>query len=489
MRADAARLSDVAAALEASPISADVLLSDVHHDSRDVTPGSLFVAIRGANVDGHDLAVDAVSAGAVALIVQRELDLDVPQIVVADSRAALATAAAVVHGHPSHQLQIIGVTGTNGKTTVTHMIEAIARTSGLKTGIIGTLGARVGVREIPVERTTPESSDLQRLLALMVEDAVDLVAMEVSSHALALHRSDEIQFGVAAFTNLSRDHLDFHGDMESYYSEKARLFEASRSRTAAVWIDDASGARIASETKLPVTRVGLGAGADVFASQIEVDSRGSTFSLHIEGREARLRIPVPAQFNIANALLAAAACRESGLSFEQICHGLEALPQVPGRFEVVPGGWRFQAIVDYAHTPGAVTAVIAEARSLTSAGIIAVIGAGGDRDQEKRPLMGAAAATADRIYVTSDNPRSEDPESIVAEVAGGMSPDASVVIEVDRRAAIRAALGAAEDGDIVLILGKGHEQGQEFAEGRVEPFDDRVVVAEEGAALPGTADG
>ena len=485
MSADGSRLSEVAAVLEVGFEGPDIVLGDVHHDSRNATPGSLFVAIAGSNVDGHDHAASAVLRGASALVVERRLDVDVPQLVVADSRAALASAAAVVHGNPSRQLQIVGVTGTNGKTTVVHMIEAVAATAGLTTGLIGTLGARIESREIPLERTTPESSDTQRLLRRMVDAGVGLVAMEVSSHALALHRSDSIYFRVAAFTNLSRDHLDFHGDMESYYAAKARLFTAEKAAVGVIWVDDAWGDRLAAATQVPVVRVGLTEGADVSASRLEVGAQGSSFAFRVGDQEVRVRIPVPARFNVSNALVAAAACLESGLTFDEICRGLEALPQVPGRFEVVAGPWSFQAVVDYAHTPDAVAAVIAEARSLTSGRVLALVGAGGDRDQEKRPLMGAAAGTADLTFVTSDNPRSEDPESIVAEVAAGVRDSAGLFVEVDRRVAIRTALAMARDGDIVLVLGKGHEQGQEFADGLVEPFDDRIVVQEEGTASTG----
>ncbi len=487
MPVDGSRLSEVAAELGVSFHGPDVALTDVLHDSRSAVPESLFVAILGSNADGHDHAVAAVARGSAAIVVERRLDVEVPQLIVADSRAAMARAAAVVHGDPSRQLRIVGVTGTNGKTTVTHMIEAVARSSGMTTGLIGTLGARIGSREIPLERTTPESSDIQRLLARMVETEVDLVAMEVSSHALALHRCDAIRFRVAAFTNLSRDHLDFHGDMESYFAEKARLFDVDTTAVAVVWVDDPWGARLAATTPVPVVRVGFEAGADVSASRLDVDARGSSFVLRQGDREAMVRIPVAARFNVANALVASAACLDSGIPFDDVCRGLETLPQIPGRFEVVPGPWRFQSIVDYAHTPDAVAAVIGEARLLAPGRVLALLGAGGDRDQEKRPLMGAAAATADLTFITSDNPRSEDPAAIVAEVVGGVPETAHLVVEVDRRIAIRTALGMARDGDIVLVLGKGHEQGQEFADGRVEPFDDRRVVNEEGTALEGGA--
>jgi UDP-N-acetylmuramoyl-L-alanyl-D-glutamate--2,6-diaminopimelate ligase len=450
-----------------------------------VAAGSLFVAIAGARADGHDHAAAAVQRGAAGLVVERHLDIDVPQLVVADSRSALAVAASVVHRHPSRRLRVVGVTGTNGKTTVTHMIEAIGREVGLMTGLIGTLGARIGDVEVALERTTPESSDVQRLLGDMVDAGIEIAAMEVSSHALALHRADAIDFTIAAFTNLSQDHLDFHGTMEAYFTEKARLFTRERCGTAVVWADDPWGARLAAETDVDVVTVGRSDTADVYGEDIEARPDGSTFTLHAAGKVRRVRIPVPARFNVDNALVAAAVCLEAGIEFTVVCRALEALPQIPGRLEVVAGPWPFQVLVDYAHTPDAVAAVISEMKSLGSGRVLALVGAGGDRDEEKRPLMGAAAATADLAIITSDNPRSEDPAAIIADVAGGLRDDAGLVVEVDRRAAIRKAMDEAAVDDIVLVLGKGHEQGQEFAEGIIEPFDDRVVVREEGATISG----
>ena len=478
-------LGTVASALGLSLSGGDAAIDDVHHDSRRVGPGSLFVAVSGAVADGHDHAGAAVSAGATALIVERELALDVPQLVVADSRSALAVAAAVVHGHPSRSLRVVGITGTNGKTSVAHMVDAIATHAGLHTGVMGTLGARIAGEDVTLDRTTPESTDLQRLLSRMAGAGVDVVSMEVSSHALALHRVDAVRFRVVAFTNLSQDHLDFHGDMTAYFNQKATLFTPERAFVGVVWIDDAWAARLAAESTLPIIRVGHGDDADVSGVEWAVDARGSSFTLRAAGRAARVRIPVPARFNTANALLASAICLELDLDFDDVCRGLEKLPQVPGRFEAVPGPWGFQVVVDYAHTPDAVAAAIAEARSITAGRVLALVGAGGDRDQDKRPLMGAAAGSADVTFVTSDNPRSEDPATIVAAVAGGVPTGSTLVVAVDRRAAIRAVLAEARDDDMVLILGKGHEQGQEFFDGRIEPFDDRVVALEEGRSVLG----
>ncbi len=487
MPSEGALLSDLAAALHVGFGGRDKLITDVHHDSRSATAGSLFVAVRGANHDGHDHAAAAVEMGASALLVERHLDVEVPQIVVGDSRAALALAAAIVHGNPSYSLSVVGVTGTNGKTSVTHMVSAIGRAAGMETGMIGTVGAQIGGRDVSLERTTPEASDLQRLLRRMADEAVELVAVEVSSHALALHRVDAVRFRVAAFTNLSQDHLDFHGDMESYFTVKARLFDPERSERAVIWVDDSWGVRLAAETDIPVLRVGLSSDADVAASSVSVDGSGSSFRLRAGWDEAFVRMPIAARFNVENAVVAAASCLEAGIDFETVCRGLESLPQIPGRFEVVPGPAGVRAVVDYAHTPEAVVTAITEARGLTAGRVIAVFGAGGDRDRDKRPLMGAAASTADVVVVTSDNPRSEDPEAIISEVASGLERPDAAVLEAGRRRAIRAALSAARSGDVILVLGKGHEQGQEFASGRIEPFDDRVVIAEEWATQSGGA--
>ena len=476
-------LQEVAAALDVAYVGPLVAIRDVHHDSRAVVDGSAFVAVAGATFDGHDFVEDAITAGAAAVIVERPVNADIAQLVVPDSRKALAVAASVVHGYPSRRLAVVGVTGTNGKTTVTHMIDAIARSSGIATGVVGTLGARIGDRELRLDRTTPESSDLQRLLADMASAGVRLVAMEVSSHALALHRADAVNFGVVAFTNLSQDHLDFHGTMMGYFIEKSRLFLPEVAQRAVIWVDDPWGSRLAANTPLEVTRVGLGPGADVSASEIATDHEGSRFLLRIGRLVKEVQLPIPALFNVANSLVAAGACAAAGIGFDDICAGLGSLPRIRGRFEVVPGTWPFLVVVDYAHTPDAVAAVIREARSLTEGRVVAVVGAGGDRDHEKRPKMGAAAGTADVTILTSDNPRSEDPEAIVAEVRSGIPQRSRLIVEVDRRRAIRAGLAEADDIDIVLILGKGHEQGQELAGGRVEPFDDRTVVVEEGSAL------
>jgi UDP-N-acetylmuramoyl-L-alanyl-D-glutamate--2,6-diaminopimelate ligase len=458
-------------------------VSDVTHDSRAAGPGVLFVAVRGFTVDGHYFIPAAAAAGSPAVCVEEEGALgELPAIVVGDTRGVLGVLAATIHGHPSEHLRLVGVTGTNGKTTVTHLVESIAAAAGLSHAIVGTVGARIGGEPVPVARTTPEASDFQRLLRRMVEAGVDVAAVEVSSHALALGRVAATRFTVAAFTNLSRDHLDFHGDMEAYLAAKASLFE--QADAAVVWVDDPAGGRLADVLAIPVTRVGLGEGADVTASEVEVGFEGSRFVARGRSGSAKVTLPLPGRFNVANALVAAGCAQVLGIGWDAIAAGLAAVPSVPGRFELVPTGRDYTVVVDYAHTPDGIVAAVAAARDILAGRgrVIAVVGAGGDRDRQKRPMMGRAAATADVAVLTSDNPRNEDPAAILSAVAEGAGDAALVIEEIDRRRAIRRALEEARPGDAVLILGKGHELGQDFGS-TVVPFDDRVVAREEADAL------
>lgn len=460
-----------------------IVIRDVTHDSRSAGPGALFVAVRGFQTDGHRFVPAARRQGAAAVCVEVDPGDGGASLVVGDTRAALGPLAACVHGNPSGALRLVGVTGTNGKTTVTHLLESIGRAAGLRTAIVGTVGARIDGREEEVSRTTPEASDFQRLLAKMVTAGVDVAAVEVSSHALALGRVAGSRFAVAAFTNLSQDHLDFHRDMEDYYRAKASLFTPELAQQAVVWVDDPAGRRLAAETSLPVVRVGRRQPAAVTAARLSMDMLGSRFTLRGAGPDVVVRLPLPGDFNVANGLVAAGVAAALGIPSDRIAAGLETVPTVPGRFEAVETGRDCTVVVDYAHTPDGVAAVIRTARRLAGRGrVIAVVGAGGDRDRAKRPLMGAAAARADLAIITSDNPRSEDPATIIGQVLAGTAGAPAVVVEADRRAAIRAALAAAGAGDVVLILGKGHEQGQQFAD-RMVPFDDRVVAREEAAAL------
>jgi UDP-N-acetylmuramoyl-L-alanyl-D-glutamate--2,6-diaminopimelate ligase len=457
-------------------------VADVTHDSRAAGPGVLFVAVRGFTVDGHRFVASARAAGAAVCVEDDPGDAG-PTLVVPDTRAALGPLAARVHGDPSRHLRLVGVTGTAGKTTVTHLIESIAGAAGLANAVMGTVGARIGGVPQPVSRTTPEASDFQRILARMVAAGVEVAAVEVSSHALALGRVSGSHFAVVAFTNLSQDHLDFHSGMEDYYRAKASLFVPQLAERAVIWVDDAHGARLAGETPLPVIRVGRAGSVDVTADAVDLRLDGSRFLLRLpDGASAQVRLRLAGEFNVANALVAAGAATALGLPVDSIAAGIGAVAGVPGRFEVVETGKDFTVVVDYAHKPDAVAQVIAAARHLAGGGrVIVVVGAGGDRDRSKRPLMGAAAAEADVAFITSDNPRSEEPGAIIAQVlAGARGGRAEVRVEEDRRRAIRDALGTARAGDLVLILGKGHEQGQEFKDG-VVPFDDRVVAREEAA--------
>lgn len=433
-------------------------IADVVADSRRVTPASLFCCVPGQVHDGHDHAAAAVQAGAVALLCERELPLEVPQLVVPDVRSAMAPVAARVHGDPSRRLDVIGVTGTNGKTTVVSMVAAILSAAGRQVRTIGTLTG---------ERTTPEAPDLQRQLAAFVAEGVDAVAMEVSSHALALHRVDAVEFAVGVFTNLGIDHLDFHGTPEAYFAAKALLFEPGRSRIGVVNVDDVRGRLLLDAAEGPMVGVGL---AD--AGDLRADRSGTTF----EWRGVTVRLPMHGRHNVANALVAAEACRTLGVDVTTVAAGLSSLPVVPGRFETidVPGG--AVAVVDYAHTPEALEEVLAASRDLAAdrGRVTIVFGCGGDRDRSKRPRMGEVASRlADRVIVTSDNPRSEDPGSIISAVVEGCEGPVEVV--PDRAEAIATAFVGIGPADVVLIAGKGHEQGQVVGD-RTLPFDDREQV-------------
>ena len=482
MPADVTSLADLAATVRGRVVGdGGVRVTDATHDSRSAGPGVLFVAVKGFTIDGHRFVPAAIAAGSPAVCVEDPAFTGgAPAIVVGDTRAAMAPLAAQVHGDPSARLRLVGVTGTNGKTTVTHLVEAIATAAGLSHALVGTVGARIGGRPVPVARTTPEATDFQRLLAWMVDAGVDVAAVEVSSHALALGRVAATSFRVAAFTNLSRDHLDFHGDMESYYAAKASLF--AQADRAVIWVDDPAGTRLARSVDRPMITVAIESEADVTAADVVVGFEGSEFEISGPGGRVAVRLPLAGRFNVENALVAAACARALDIGWDDIAAGIAAVPSVPGRFELVDVGRDFTVVVDYAHTPDGVSAAIASARDILagSGRVVVVVGAGGDRDRPKRPMMGMAASHADVAVLTTDNPRSEAAEDILAAVAGGAKGPGRVVVEIDRRSAIRAALAQACPGDAVLILGKGHEQGQDFGTS-VLPFDDRIVAREEAA--------
>ncbi len=458
------------------------MIADVTHDSREAGSGTLFVAVRGFTTDGHQYAEQAVATGASALCVEETVDgCAVPQLLVADTRSALPLLAAEVHGRPSEQLRIVGITGTNGKTTVAYLLESIVSAAGLTAGRIGTTGASIGGYEIPLPRTTPESSDFQRLLGDMVEQGVDVVAVEVSSHALTLGRVDAVEFAVAAFTNLSQDHLDFHGDMDAYFAAKKKLFDPRRSKRAVINVEDEDGMALAGEVTIPVFEVGR----VIKAEDVELHQSGCRFRLVTANESLDVSLPLAGAFNVSNALVAAGCALELGMGYAQIAAGLAAVGQIPGRYELIDSTGGFAIAVDYAHTADGVQAIIEAARAVTAGRVIVVLGAGGDRDRSKRPAMGRAASSADEFVLTSDNPRSEPPEEIIGAVQTGVEGSVELTIEPDRRRAIRLALELAGAQDTVLVLGKGHEQGQEIA-GEILEFDDRVVVREELAKMERT---
>jgi len=471
------RLDELVVELPGARIVGDATVGIVElaYDSRKVEPGTLFFCVVGEKADGHEFGPRAVEEGAAALVVERELtELAVPQVVVADSRAAMAPLAARFWGDPTAELRVVGVTGTNGKTTTAFLVREILEAASYPCGLLGTVKQVVGGVEKEVVRTTPEAIELQATFRQMLEGGDEACAMEVSSHAMSLHRADAIHFEVAIFTNLTQDHLDFHADMEDYFLAKRKLFEAGP-KTAIVNVDDPYGRRLAEEFEC-ITFSAEGAEADYSATDIEFDAGGASFTV----AEMRLRTCLPGHFNVANALGAFAAAEAMGVGAEIAAAGLAKASRVPGRFEPIDEGQGFAVLVDYAHTPDSLENVLRAARRLTAGRLISVFGAGGDRDRDKRPKMGRAGAElSDLAVITSDNPRSEDPEAIVAEVAAGVEGAKELEVVVDRREAIALALRRAAPGDTVVIAGKGHEQGQEFEDGRKIPFDDREVAREE----------
>jgi len=485
----------------------DAEVTALAYDSRQVGPGTLFFCVPGERADGHDFGPQAAADGAVALVVERELEVTVPQLVVTDARAAMAPLAARFFGDPTATLHVVGVTGTNGKTTTAFLVREILEAAGIQSGLMGTVKQVVGGIEEEVVRTTPEAIELQGAFRRMLAAGDAACAIEVSSHAMALHRADAIHFEAAVFTNLTQDHLDFHTDMEDYFRAKRLLFEAGPG-TAIVNVDDEYGRRLAGEFDCVTFSAEGAENADLVAGDVSFDASGATFTVRLSSRgaaqaavgtdggvgeehaireELTIRTKLPGHFNVANALGALAAALALGVEPRAAAAALAEAPAPPGRFEPVDEGQAFTVLVDYAHTPDSLENVLRAARRLTAGRLISVFGAGGDRDRDKRPKMGRAGAElSDLAIVTSDNPRSEDPEAIVAEVlAGAKGAGGEVESEVDRRAAIAAALRQAGPGDTVVIAGKGHEQGQEFEDGRKIPFDDREVAREELRGLGG----
>ena len=469
------------------------------YHTRDVADGTLFFCVPGLTVDGHDFAAAAVEAGAAAVVCARGIDVRATQVVVPSVRRAMALAASAWFGHPSRALQVAGVTGTNGKTTTAHLIAGLFAAAGHRSGLLGTVVNRIGGVDNPVTLTTAESLDLQRMFREMVQAGDEACALEVSSHALAQDRGLGIDFDVVVFSNLTRDHLDYHKDLEDYFGAKRRLFlpgEARNGRAAAVVnIGDEFGARLAKECAphygddlwtCEVDEHGRSAAA-VVARDLDLRADGSAFTLVCPrlGLDERIELRLAARFNVENALAAAAAALALGLPREAVLRGLAVTEGVPGRFQAVRAGQPFSVVIDYSHTPDSLENALKAARAVTGGRVLVVFGCGGDRDRGKRPLMGAIGARlADRSVITSDNPRTEEPLAIIDEIAAGVPADLAgkTVIEPDRREAIRLAFGEAQAGDTVVIAGKGHEQGQLIGDRKV-PFDDRTVAEEELARL------
>ena len=464
-----------------------IAVGGVTLNSREVRAGDLYAALPGQHTHGANYVTQAVTAGAVAVLtdptgVSLVGNIAVPLAVLPEPRAALGDVAARIYGYPADRLEMIGVTGTNGKTTLSYLLEAGLQANGVSTGIIGTTGVHIGSEALPSARTTPEATDVHRILAVMAERGVRTVAMEVSSHALALGRVTGVRFDAAVFTNLSQDHLDFHGSMQAYFAVKASLFRPGVSERAVVCVDDQWGARLLDLTALPVTTYGVAGSADWGITAVQESGTGSWSGLAIgpAGGEISLKGQFPGHFNQVNALGALATLAALGYDPSVVAAGIWSCTGVPGRMQRVPANG-LAAFVDYAHTPDAVHNVLGATRAFTQGAIITVLGCGGDRDHEKRALMGAtAAAGSDLLIVTDDNPRSEPAAGIRAEMRAGVATqDQHKVLEIaDRRAAIRAAVGHANPGDCLLVLGKGHEKGQEIA-GEMLPFDDVAALAQE----------
>jgi UDP-N-acetylmuramoyl-L-alanyl-D-glutamate--2,6-diaminopimelate ligase len=463
--------------------SLDREITGVRYDSRRVTPGNLFVAVRGTSFDGHSFIEQAVDKGAVAVVGERAaLSQRATAIVVPDSREALAQLAATFFGYPSRKLKMIGVTGTNGKSTTTFLIKHLLERANQSTGLIGTVQYEVGERRLPAPRTTPESLDLQELLSQCVEAGCRNVVIEVSSHALSQGRSSEIEFDVGAFTNLTQDHLDFHRGMKDYFQAKARLFEGLRQsskkdRKAVINIDDPYGQQLVGRfgRDLPIITYGMGARAEFRASDCKVEMNGTSYRLDAKDKSYLVRLPLIGRFNIYNSLAALAAACAVGLDIRSAVLALAKAPQIPGRLEAVPAKRKFQVFVDYAHTEDALLNVVKTCRDLNPSRLILVFGCGGNRDRKKRALMGSVADQyVDYAFITSDNPRKEDPEAILRDVEAGFKHQNYEKI-VDRKEAISRAIAMAQPRDIVLIAGKGHEKYQEFGD-HIVPFDDVEIA-------------
>jgi len=462
----------------------DRAVESIAYDSRRVQRNGLFVALRGEKNDGHEFTGQAIEKGASVIVAEREeKNPRVTCLVVENTRSALADLAATFYGQPARRLKLAAVTGTNGKTTTTFLIKHICEKAGLRCGLIGTVRYEIGERVLPAARTTPESLDLQELLAQMANASCRAAAMEVSSHALAQERIRGLEWDVAVFTNLTQDHLDYHGTMENYFESKAKLFtqlaqqQKKREPVAVVNMDDRYGEQLLDkiDKKISVITFGMGVRADFRGSNYRMEFGGTSYQLDARGKSYLVRVPLIGRFNVANSMAALAAANALGLNLREAVLSLGKSPQVPGRLEMVPAKRQFQVFVDYAHTPDALVNVLKTLRELEPGRLITVFGCGGDRDRQKRPLMGRIAdQNADYSIITSDNPRKEDPNAIISEIEKGFGSDRYEKV-AERAEAIARAIALAQPRDIILIAGKGHETYQEFADHTV-PFDDIQVA-------------
>lgn len=471
-------LSKLCAGLKYEYSGADIDISEMHYDSRRVTPKCMFCCIVGTFADGHIYAQQAVERGAVCLLVQQKLPIDIPQVLVRNTRIAMATMAAEFYSHPEKDLKIIGITGTNGKTTTTYMVKAILEHAGKKVGLIGTIRNMIGNRALEAEHTTPESVDLFKLLREMKDEGVDYVVMEVSSHSLDQHRVHGVTFEVGEFTNLTQDHLDYHKTFENYIEAKRKLF--LQSRRMVVNADDTHVLEITKGIDIPCTTFGIRENAHVRASDIDITTRGVQFDLCYKGASTRVHVPIPGLFSVFNAMGSVAIAFVLGVSIEHIKSGLEDMNSVSGRLEPLPTGeLGFSVFVDYAHTPDALENILKTVKEFAQGKVITVFGCGGDRDRAKRPIMGEVAGRySDFLVLTSDNPRTEDPFDILKAIEEGAKKSGCPYTVIEQRFnAIAHAIHMAKKNDIVVVAGKGHENYQEI-NGIKHHFDDKEAVME-----------
>lgn len=455
----------------------DVEVKNICYDSRKVTENSLFVCVTGFVTDGHEYAGAAVQNGAVALVCEHRVDSDIAQVLVDDSRKALAYLADRYYGHPSGKMKLIGITGTNGKTTTTYLVKRILECAGYRVGLIGTNQNMIGETVLPSEHTTPESLELQELFSEMADSGVDYIVMEISSHSLELSRVACCDIDIGAFTNLTRDHLDFHHDMEHYFRAKEKLFHLCK--TGIINIDDEAGIRILEESSCLSLSYGIDNAADIYAHDMKFDSVHSVFTGNILGKEVPIVLNTPGKFSVYNGLCAIGICVACGIQEEVIAKGLSEMAGVSGRAEVLPLHRPYTVMIDYAHTPDGLENIIKSVRETAVGRVITLFGCGGDRDRTKRPVMGRIAGTlSDFCILTSDNPRTEEPEKIIGEIKEGLAETGCpYAVVVSRYDAIGYALKHAKENDVILLAGKGHETYQVLKEGKIH-FDEREVVAE-----------